>query len=340
MARRSGVSDYIVKVLGGMAQGLFASLIIGLIIKQIGYYTHIPTIEQIGMVAQLLSGPAIGIGVALAIGAPPLGILCSAVTGAIGAGTFVLGDGGTLLKVVIGEPVGALVAAWIGSEVARKVAGKTGVDIMVVPLVTIMAGSLAGMFLSPAIAFFMQYLGSFINALTLLYPLPMGILVSTSVGMILTLPISSAAICIGLGLNGLAAGAAAVGCCCQMVGFAVISYRENKVSGLLSQGLGTSMLQIANIWKNPRIWIPPTVASAILGPISTMVFHMENTSSGAGMGSSGLVGQFGAIAAMGIGALPVVLLMHFLLPACIALLISEWMRKKGWIADGDLALTR
>jgi hypothetical protein len=167
----------------------------------------------------------------------------------------------------------------------------------------------------------------------------MGILVSTVMGVVLTLPISSAAISISLGLDGLAAGAAVVGCSCQMIGFAVSSYKENKLGGLLSQGLGTSMIQIPNIWKNPLIWIPPTLTSAILGPVSTVLFKMENNSAGAGMGTSGLVGQFNAIAVMGLEAWPVVLLMHFLLPALITLLFSTYMRKKGWIKDGDMLLT-
>jgi uncharacterized membrane protein len=158
--------------------------------------------------------------------------------------------------------------------------------------------------------------------------------------MILTLPISSAAICISLGLSGLAAGAAVVGCSCQMVGFAVSSYKENKLGGLISQGIGTSMLQIPNIVKNPLIWIPPTLTAAILGPVSTVVFKMENNSSGAGMGTSGLVGQFNAIAVMGAQAWPQILLMHIALPALLSLMFSQAMRKKGWIKDGDMLLVK
>ena len=333
------VGVYITRVLSGMAQGLFASLIIGLIIKQIGHYSNLLLLEQIGMVAQYLTGPAIGVGVALAVGAPPLGVLCSAVAAAVGAGTFVLGDGPSILKMALGEPVGAMLAGLVGAEVSKKVSGKTGVDIILVPLATILIGALVGHFIAPPISAMMKYLGAFINSLTMLYPLPMGILVSTVVGMILTLPISSAAICISLGLNGLAAGAAVVGCSCQMIGFAVSSYRENKIGGLISQGLGTSMLQIPNIWKNPLIWIPPTLTSAILGPVSTMVFKMENNSAGAGMGTSGLVGQFNAIAVMGFQAWPQILLMHFILPAVITLVFSTFMRKKGWIKDGDMLLS-
>jgi uncharacterized membrane protein len=334
------VSAYIVRVLGGMAHGLFASLIIGLIIKQIGHYTTFLLLEQIGMVTQYLTGPAIGVGVAIAVGAPPLGIICSAVTGAIGGGTFVMGDGTAIVRMALGEPVGAMLAGLAAAEAAKKVVGKTGVDIIVVPLTAILFGSFVGHFIAPPIAALMTYLGNFINALTTLYPLPMGILVSTVVGMILTLPISSAAICISLGLSGLAAGAAVVGCSCQMVGFAVSSYKENKLGGLISQGIGTSMLQIPNIVKNPLIWIPPTLTAAILGPVSTVVFKMENNSSGAGMGTSGLVGQFNAIAVMGAQAWPQILLMHIALPALLSLMFSQAMRKKGWIKDGDMLLVK
>ncbi|NBK24103.1 MAG: PTS sugar transporter subunit IIC [Spirochaetia bacterium] len=332
------VGAYITRVLGGMAQGLFASLIIGLILKQIGHYTHLAVLEQIGQVAQYLTGAAIGLGVAYAVKAPALGLLCSAAVGAIGAGTFVFGEGLVLSHVVVGEPVGAMLAALAGAELAKRISGKTGVDIILVPLTTLVGGALVGYLAAPPMASLMRWLGSFINALTQLYPLPMGILVSTVVGMILTLPISSAAICISLGLDGLAAGAAAVGCSCQMIGFAVISYRENRLGGLISQGLGTSMLQIPNIAKNPLIWIPPTLTSALLGPVSTMVFKMENNSAGAGMGTSGLVGQFNALAVMGLEAWPTILLMHILLPALLSSLFSRYLRKKEWIKEGDLLL--
>jgi len=210
------VGAYITRVLSGMAQGLFASLIIGLIIKQIGHYSGWLLLEQIGLVAQYLTGPAIGVGVALAVKAPMLGVLCSAVAGAVGAGTFVLGEGPSLIKVVLGEPFGAMLASLAGAEISKKVVGKTGVDIIVVPLATILGGSLVGHFIASPIAALMTSLGAFINLLTTLYPLPMGILVSTVVGMVLTLPISSAAICISLGIDGLAAGAAVVGCSCQI----------------------------------------------------------------------------------------------------------------------------
>ena len=332
--KTSLLGDAFVRILNGMAQGLFASLIIGLIIKQIGTYTHWRLLASIGQVAQYMTGPAIGIGVAFAIKAPALAIFSAAAAGAIGAGTINVATG----ALALGEPLGATVAALAGAWCGKKIAGKTKVDIILVPIVTIVCGGLVGTFLSPVVSALMNGIGAFINRLTMLYPFPMGILVSTVVGMVLTLPISSAAICISLGLNGLAAGAACLGCCCQMIGFAVASYRENKIGGLISQGLGTSMLQIPNIWKNWKIWIPPTLCSAILGPVSTVVFKMSNNAAGAGMGTSGLVGQFNAVAVMGPSAIWKIILLHFILPAIITLLISEFMRKKGWIKEGDMRL--
>lgn len=330
------IKQYIINVLNGMAQGLFASLIIGLILKQIGVYTGWEALASFGQIAQYMMGPAIGAGVAFAVHATPLGIFASIITGAVGAGTVVMGTGATTLA--IGEPVGALIAGLAGAEFSKLISGRTKVDIILVPALTITVGSLAGVLVGPAVSALMSAIGSFINYLTTLYPLPMGILIAVSMGMILTLPISSAAIAISLGLSGLAAGASTVGCACQMVGFAVASYRENRIGGLISQGLGTSMIQIPNIIKNPLIWIPPIVSSAILGPISTMVFKMENNKIGAGMGTSGLVGQFATIEVMGQQAIIPVLLLHFILPAVLTLLVSEFMRRKGLIAFGDMAL--
>lgn len=331
----SRFNNEVVRILNGMALGLFSSLIIGLIIKQIGTFLNIETLVNVGMVAQYMTGPAIGASVAYSIGAPALTIFSSVAAGAIGAGSinFVTGT------VALGEPLGATIAALAGAYCGKYMSGKTKIDIILVPLVTIIIGSLVGLFVSPVVASLMRALGAFINRLTLMYPFPMGVLVSTVVGMVLTLPISSAAICISLGLDGLAAGAACVGCCCQMVGFAVASYKENKVGGLISQGLGTSMLQISNIWKNWKIWIPPTLASAILGPVSTCIFKMTNNPAGAGMGTSGLVGQLNAISTMGAKSIPIIILMHFILPALITLAISSYMRKKGWIKDGDMLLS-
>jgi uncharacterized membrane protein len=243
----------------------------------------------------------------------------------------------------MGGPVGAYVAALVGAEIGRLVAGKTPVDIIVSPIVTIICGCLIGWLVGPPLNSFMTWLGSVINSATILAPLPMGIIVSVIVGMVLTLPISSAALCIMMDISGLAAGAAVAGCCANMIGFAVMSFKENGWGGFLAQGLGTSMLQVPNILRHPQIWLPPIFASAIVGPISTVVFQMTNTATGAGMGTSGLVGQFGAWAAMS-SSTPVptlifeIILVHFVLPAVLTLIFSTILRKIGWIRSEDLKL--
>lgn len=329
---------YWVDLLNGMALGLFSSLIIGLILKQIGTWTGLDYLILFGQTAQLMMGAAIGAGVAHSVGASPLGIFAAASAGMIGAGTIHMDGGAFIIGPGPGEPVGALVAAWAGAEVANRIKGKTKVDIVLVPGITIIVGGFAGILVGPFVVKMMTGIGEIINLATTLHPLPMGILVAVLMGIALTLPISSAAIAISLGLSGLAAGAATVGCACQMIGFAVSSYRENKVGGLISQGLGTSMIQIGNIIKNPWIWLPPTLASAVLGPVSTVFLKMENIPVGAGMGTSGLVGQFGTVAAMGKGAIGMIVVMHFILPAALSLGMSEYLRKKGKIKLGDMKL--
>lgn len=328
--------NYLTKTLNGMALGLFGSLIIGLILKQIGDISGIGAISIFGRSAQLLMGPAIGAGVAFSLGSPALVIFTSIITGALGAGSIQISD--SAASIAIGEPAGAYVAALIGAELGKRVCGKTKVDIVVVPAVTIVSGGIAGAFIAPIVSMLMKNLGGFINMATALQPLPMGIFVAVAMGMILTMPISSAALSIAMGLDGLAAGAALVGCSTQMIGFAVISYRENGLGGLIAQGLGTSMLQVPNIIKNPYIWVPPTLASAILGPISTSVFKMQANSIGAGMGTSGLVGQIATVTVMGYSSIPNIILMHFALPALLSFAISELMRKKGYIKTGDMKL--
>ncbi|MFZ7102780.1 MAG: PTS transporter subunit IIC [Peptococcaceae bacterium] len=317
---------YGIEALGAMALGLFASLIVGLILQTIGEQTGIDFLVNYGQRAMAMSGPAIGVAVAFGLKAPPLVLFASTVTGMAGY--------------ELGGPAGCFVAVVIGAEFGKLVSKETKIDIIVTPVVTIIAGVATGILVGPGIGAFMTWLGVVIMKATELQPIPMGILVSVLVGMILTLPISSAALCIMLSLGGLAAGAATVGCCTQMVGFAVASYRENGWGGLISQGLGTSMLQVPNIVRNPLIWIPPTLASAIIGPLSTTFLKMENVPVGAGMGTSGLVGQFGTIEAMGLSSAVIfkVALLHFILPVILTLLISEYMRKKEWIKFGDMKL--
>ena len=337
--------------LSGMAQGLFATLIIGTIIQQIG--TLIggsigDMIFVIGKVAASLTGAGIGIGVAYKFGCSQLVVVSSATAGMVGAFASKLLAGtvlveGTMVYAGPGEPLGAFLAAYVGIELGQLVTGKTKIDILVTPLVTIGTGSLVGLILGPPITGFMTWLGSLINWGTEQQPFIMGIVVSVLMGMILTLPISSAALGIILNLSGLAAGAATVGCCCNMVGFAVASYRENKVGGLLAQGIGTSMLQVPNIVRKPVIWLPAILSSAILGPVGTMLLHMTSNATGSGMGTAGVVGQIMTWQTMIATEAPMVVLIKILviqivLPAIVTLAISEFMRKKEWIKYGDMKL--
>ncbi len=334
------VKSYITLILDGMARGLFGSLIIGVIIKQIGVITGVKLIENIGQIAQYFMGPAIGAGVAYVRGAGQFTLLSSIAAGAIGAGTvsFVTVNAAVMAKIGVGEPVGALIAALVGLEIGKKLEGKTKFDLLLVPATVIMCGGVVGVYVSPVISAFMTEMGNVINSITLMLPLPMGVLLGVVVGMVLTLPISSAALCISIKIGGIAAGAALAGCCAQMVGFAVISYRENKFAGLIAQGIGTSMLQIPNIVRNPWIWVPPTVAGGVCGALSTLVFKLEATSVGAGMGTAGLVGPFTTVSLMGASSIVPVIILYIIIPAVLSLLISELMRKKGLIKEGDMKL--
>ena len=324
---------YVVKALSHMAQGLFCSLILGLIIGQIA---KIPGLDFLNFIAEALSassplvGACIGLAIAYGLSCAPLVMISSAITGALGY--------------QFGGPVGAYLAVIVGEELGGLVSRKTPVDIIVTPLVTIVAGGLFAKYCCSPINDFMLYLGEVINRATMLSPFMMGIAVSVLVGCALTLPISSVAICVMLGIDGLAAGAATVGCCAQMVGFAVISYRDNGMGGLLSQGLGTSMLQIGNIARKPVIWLAPTLTAAILGPVSTVWLQMTNNALGAGMGTSGLVGPLAAFATMteaGAAAGPLtikIICLYFLAPAVISLGIHFLMKKAGWVRKGDMKL--
>ena len=338
--------------LSGMASGLFATLIIGTIIQQIG--TAIGgniggIIFTLGKIAASLMGAGIGCGVAAKFGEKPLVTLSAAVAGMIGAFASKILAGTVVSGAVVsyagpGEPMGAFVAAYVGIELGRLVAGKTKLDIILTPIVTIGTGSAVGLLAGPYISQFMTWLGSLINWGTEQQPILMGVVVSVLMGIFLTLPISSAAIGVALGLNGIAAGAAVAGCCANMVGFAVASYRENQLGGLVAQGIGTSMLQMPNIVRKPIIWLPAIIASAVTGPISSALFKMVNNSTGAGMGTAGLVGQIMGYKSMteaGIEpwlALTEIAIVHFILPAVIAFGVSEAMRKLKLIKNGDMKL--
>lgn len=337
--------------LSGMAQGLFATLIIGTIIQQVGTFVGGTTgamIFAVGKVAAALTGAGIGVGVARKLEGSQLVVVSAATAGMVGAfaGKLLAGQvikDGAMVFAGPGEPLGAFLAAYIAIEFGILVSGKTKLDIILTPLVSIGTGSAVGVFLGPPISRFMTWLGSLINWGTEQQPFLMGIVVSVLMGMILTLPISSAALGIILNLSGLAAGAATIGCCCNMVGFAVASYRENKLGGLIAQGIGTSMLQVPNIVRKPIIWFPAILSSAILGPVGTMILHMTSNATGSGMGTAGLVGQIMTWQVMTqtetqAVVLIKILVIQILFPALVTLGISEFMRKRKWIKFGDMKL--
>ena len=337
--------------LSGMAYGLFSTLIIGTIICQIGSLIgQIPGsfaagvasyINIMGNVAKTITGAGIGVGVAVKLKASPLTTVSAAVCGMVGAfpkalESFAVG--------APGEPLGAFIAAYVAIEIGALISGKTKLEIILTPLCCIIAGCAAGLLVGPYISAAMKFIGELVNINVEKSPILGGMAVSVIMGILLTLPISSAAIGISMGLSGLAAGAATIGCCCNMVGFAVISYRENKLGGLIAQGVGTSMLQMPNIVRHPLIWLPSIISSAILGPVSSAALKMVSNPIGSGMGSAGFVGQFMSYSAMTeAGAQPVtaiveIVVMHFVLPAVVCLCISEAMRKLKLIKPGDLKL--
>lgn len=320
------VQTYLIDALGAMAFGLFASLLIGTIFATVGEKTGIAIFNTIADYAKGATGAALGISIAYALKAPQLVLFSAATVGIAGN--------------ALGGPVGALVATIIAAELGKIVSKETRVDIIVTPGVTIITGVLVAQFVGPGVSAFMTAFGNVVKTATEMQPFFMGILVSALIGIALTLPISSAAICIMLELDGLAGGAATAGCCAQMIGFAVMSFRENGIGGLLAQGLGTSMLQMGNIVKNPKIWIAPTLASMITGPIATVVFQMTNIPAGSGMGTCGLVGPIGVYTSMGGGSKMWlgILLICFILPAFLTFILGEISRKLGWIKDGDLKL--
>lgn len=339
------LNEIFIDGLSGMALGLFSTLIIGTIISQIGSLiggTVGAYLVAMSNVAKTLTGAGIGVGVACKFKEGPLVTVSAATAGMIGAFPAVALEAFAIGKP--GEPLGAFIAAVVAIKFGRLVAGKTKVDIIVTPLLSIITGAVTGYIAGPPITAFMTWLGNLVNVNVELHPIIGGMVISVLMGMILTLPISSAAIGVSMSISGLAAGAATIGCCCNMVGFAVASYRENKMGGLVAQGVGTSMLQVPNIVKKPVIWLPAIVSSAILGPVASAVFKMTSTPIGSGMGSAGFVGQIAAYGSMteggmsGVTALLLILLMHFILPAAVTLAISEFMRKKGIIAQGDMSL--
>ena len=334
---------YGIDALGAMAQGLFCSLLIGTIIKTLGQQLAIQFLVNVGQFAFEMAGPAMAVAIGYALKADPM-VLFSLT--AVGWSANQLGGAG--------GPLAVLFIAIIAAEIGKMVSKETKVDILVTPAVTVFVGAGLSLLIAPPIGAAAKAFGQLIKDATVLQPLWMGIAVSVLVGIALTLPISSAAICAAFTLTGLAGGAAVAGCCAKMVGFAVMSFKENRWGGLVSQGIGTSMLQMPNIVKNPRIWIPPTLASAITGPLATCVFHLQmNDPAGgvaSGMGTCGFVGQIGVwsgwVNDLAIGAKAAITpfdwlgmaLICFILPAILSWVFCQILRKIGWIREGDLTL--
>ena len=352
---------YFIVAFGGMANGLFCTLIAGTIICQLARIfgngqsgSEILNLcyrflNGIGTFAKISMGAGIGVGIAYSLKSSKMALACSVAVGIFAANAptfigYVTGETQLSASVLIGtgNPITCYLAVVVAAEFGTYVTGKTKLDILIVPLVSLLAGgSIAAIFGTP-VEWLMGKIGAGINAATELQPFLMGLVISLVMGLLLTLPTSSAAIGVSIGLSGIAAGAGVAGCCAHMIGFAVASFRENKFSGLIAQGLGTSMLQIPNL-KKPQILLPAVVSSLVVGPISTCLFKLQATSVGAGMGTAGLVGVIDMIGASA-GAISVwqlvlgVILVCFLLPAAIALGVSELLRKVGWIKPGDLKI--
>lgn len=323
---------YFIKALSFMALGLFSSLIIGVIIQTLGQQIDSPYLSQslidMGSFAmeKKIWGGAIGVAIAYGLEAPPLVVFAALFSGAYGAD--------------LGGPAGSYIAALFSIEIGKLVSKETKIDIILTPFVTIAVGFLIGAFIGPYINEFMTGFGSVIEWATEQRPFIMGVIVAVLMGWALTAPISSLAIAVMLQLDGIAAGAATVGCAAQMIGFAVMSYRENGIGGFLAQGIGTSMLQVANIIKKPIIILPPTIAGAVLAPFASVWFKLVNNDLGAGMGTSGLVGQIMSFQVMGFSfhMFWIILILHIIGPAVISLILSEWFRKMGWIKFGDMKI--
>ena len=321
---------YFIDAMGAMAYGLFATLLVGTILKTIGDEFDVSFLSDIVWpFANQATGPAIALAIAYSLRAPQLVLFSSAVVG--------------LAAYKLGGPLGVFIATIIAVEIGKMVAGETRIDIVITPIVTVLVGVILAQLVGPSVQQLMKWIGEIIIFSTDTNPFIMGIVIAVIVGIVLTLPISSAALCLMLDLDGLAAGAATIGCCAQMVGFAIISYKDNGFKGVLAQGLGTSMLQVPNIYKNWKIWIPPTLASAIIGPVAILFFGMENSALESGMGTCGLVGQIGTYNAMKNSFSTTYILLsiiglQILAPAILSYIIYIFMKKKQWIKDGDLKI--
>ena len=333
MAKSRGKGNYIVNTFNGMAYGFFASLIIGTILKQLGSFFNVHELITWGNIASYLMGPAIGVGIGYVIEAQGLNLITAIIAGAIGAGTFNNG-------VQAGNPIAAYVAVLAAIEVTRLIQGKTPIDILLVPFTSICIAGMVTIFVGLYLTEMIQIIGSLINDGVSLQPLFMSIVVGVIMGMALTAPISSAAIGIMLGLNGLAAGAALAGCCAQMIGFAMMSFDDNDIGDVIAVGLGTSMLQFKNIIKRPIIWLPPILTTVITAPLSTVLLSIRCSAIGSGMGTAGLVGILEAINVMGNDYILPIILIDIIVPAILTYSFYKAFRKLNYIRKGDLKIER
>ena len=326
--------NYFIKALNGMAYGFFCSLIIGTILKQLGAFANITELVTWGEVATLLMGPAIGAGIGYAIDAKGLNLISAIIAGCIGAGTFNGNVAG------VGNPIVSFVAVIVAVEVTRFVQGKTPIDILIVPFTSIVAAGLVTIFVGPYLTKLIVWLGDLINQGVNMQPLLMSIVVAVLMGMALTAPISSAAIGVMLGLNGLAAGATLAGCCAQMIGFAVMSIDDNDIGDVIAIGIGTSMLQFKNIVKKPMIWIPPIITSVVIAPISICLLNISCSPVGSGMGTAGMVGILEAVNVMGTNYWVPLIVIDLVAPAFLTYGIYKAFKKLSFIKNGDLKLER
>lgn len=349
---RDFFNKYFIDAFTGMALGLFVTLIAGLIFSQVGLALDMSLLMDLGKLASILMGAGIGVGIAYYLKAPTLVVFACLVAGMMGAHSEALmaghlftpqtGAPPTFLAVP-GNPIGAYLATVFAYRVGTWIQGKTKLDIILVPGVVGLVALAVCAWLNPPVVDLVNSIGSGIQVATQLQPFMMGVVIAVVVGLLLTMPTSSAAICIAIGLDGLAGGAAVVGCAAHMIGFAVASYKDNGISGVVAQGLGTSMLQIPNIFKKPIILLPVVIASAVVGPIATVGFGLMSTASGAGMGTAGFVGVFGVLQASAATLSTAtiwwaIVLLMFLLPAVIAGIVAWLMRRAGWIKVGDMKL--
>jgi len=340
MSKKNSVlsGSVFIDALDSMGMGVLATLIVGTILRQLATLLgdNFSLLFTIGTYAQVFMAVGVAIGAAHALKAKPVVLYATVVTSMMGAGAFNIIDGVVTLRV--GDPAAAFVTAFVTVIVGSLIAGKTKLDIMVTPIVALIAGGLVAIYIAPHITRLTSWIGYAVTAATDMHPLFMGIIIAIIFCFIILSPLSSSALAIGLGISGLAAGAALAGTAASMVGFAVISFRDNGIGGLISQGIGTSKIQFGNFCKNPAIFLPTMIAAAITGPLSTVVFGIQTNSLGAGMGTSGLVGQIQTVYVMGTSAIWMIVLVQVIIPIAISWVIWKFLRRQNWIKNGDMTL--